>query len=321
MVTTQPVRLDSLSIQGFRGIRELSVEFSPPRGERAPVLVVGGPNGGGKTTLLEALLLALGRRELVRGQYGAAAVGPGFPDYSIVLEIWDPAGPNTVRCSKDKHPLTKYPCVYVPSWRSPTPTGALGLSAATKSKRAKGLAHDHLGRLKQYLIDAKAHDRMQDSVRSGGVPHYAKTIEQLQWAWSRFYPEHPGRFSADPVSNEVDAGFDLFFSRDSGTVISVDYLSTGQQEILCLIGSLVLDPQSAIVLIDEPELHLDIQWHRTVLDVLRALRPDCQFVVATHSPAVFDSVLSSESYYMIGPDDPRNTTWGPRPAPHQEASA
>ena len=41
-----------------------------------------------------------------------------------------------------------------------------------------------------------------------------------------------------------------------------------------------------ILLIDEPELHLDPQWHRQVLKALKFLKPECQIIVATHSAEI-----------------------------------
>ena len=43
---------------------------------------------------------------------------------------------------------------------------------------------------------------------------------------------------------------------------------------------------SALVLIDEVELHLHPKWQREVLRHLKKAFPNCQFVVTTHSPIV-----------------------------------
>ncbi len=44
------------------------------------------------------------------------------------------------------------------------------------------------------------------------------------------------------------------------------------------------------MLIDEPELHLNAEWHRRFIWQLHELQPKNQYVVATHSEDVFDSV-------------------------------
>ena len=63
------------------------------------------------------------------------------------------------------------------------------------------------------------------------------------------------------------------------------------------------------VLIDEPELHLDPQWHRVILRALRRLQPHSQFIVATHSPEIYDSVFSFQRHLLIPKDDPRMKSW------------
>lgn len=61
--------------------------------------------------------------------------------------------------------------------------------------------------------------------------------------------------------------------------------------MISLLAKLYLYPKRKIVLIDEPELSLSIDWQRGILvDVL--LSPLCEQVVAiTHSPFVFDNAL------------------------------
>jgi predicted ATP-binding protein involved in virulence len=60
-----------------------------------------------------------------------------------------------------------------------------------------------------------------------------------------------------------------------------------------------------LVLIDEPEQHLHVSWQGAFLGALRALSPPTQFIVATHSPWVLDSVPSYERHELVTDDDPR----------------
>lgn len=76
-----------------------------------------------------------------------------------------------------------------------------------------------------------------------------------------------------------------------GRKISLDALSSGEKQMISLFAKLYLYPGKKIVLIDEPELSLSIDWQRKILvDVLSA--PLCtQLVAITHSPFVFDNEL------------------------------
>jgi energy-coupling factor transporter ATP-binding protein EcfA2 len=76
-----------------------------------------------------------------------------------------------------------------------------------------------------------------------------------------------------------------------GTRVSLDALSSGEKQMISLFAKMFLYPLRKVVLIDEPEISLSIDWQREILtDVLSA--PLCQQLIAiTHSPFVFDNEL------------------------------
>ena len=64
-------------------------------------------------------------------------------------------------------------------------------------------------------------------------------------------------------------------------------LSSGEKQLLILfIEALLQRQRSFIFLADEPELSLHIAWQRNILTAIRALNPNAQIVVATHSPEI-----------------------------------
>lgn len=73
--------------------------------------------------------------------------------------------------------------------------------------------------------------------------------------------------------------------------ISLDALSSGEKQMVSLFAKLFLYPDKKIILIDEPELSLSLDWQKEILpDVIRA--PLCRQVIAiTHSPFIFDNAL------------------------------
>lgn len=77
----------------------------------------------------------------------------------------------------------------------------------------------------------------------------------------------------------------------TGSEIPLDALSSGEKQMISLFAKLYLYPGDKIILIDEPELSLSIEWQRKILlDVIGA--PTCKQVIAiTHSPFVFDNSL------------------------------
>lgn len=77
-----------------------------------------------------------------------------------------------------------------------------------------------------------------------------------------------------------------------GESFTFEGLSSGQKEIistLFLIWHRTRNSPS-IVFIDEPELHLNAQWHRRFVRSLTKLAPHNQYILATHSEGMMDSV-------------------------------
>lgn len=73
--------------------------------------------------------------------------------------------------------------------------------------------------------------------------------------------------------------------------IPLDALSSGEKQMISLFAQLYLYPKKKLVLIDEPELSLSLDWQRKILpDILSSAT--CQQVIAiTHSPFIFDNEL------------------------------
>lgn len=73
--------------------------------------------------------------------------------------------------------------------------------------------------------------------------------------------------------------------------IPLDSLSSGEKQMISLFAKLYLYRGQKILLIDEPELSLSIDWQRKILvDVVNA--PTCaQAIAITHSPFIFDNAL------------------------------
>ncbi|MBC8729433.1 AAA family ATPase [Paraburkholderia sp. UCT2] len=75
--------------------------------------------------------------------------------------------------------------------------------------------------------------------------------------------------------------------------IPLDALSSGEKQMVSLFARLYLYPKKKLVLVDEPELSLSLDWQRKILpDILNS--DLCQQVIAiTHSPFIFDNELDA----------------------------
>ncbi|MEI6334007.1 MAG: AAA family ATPase [Methylococcaceae bacterium] len=89
-----------------------------------------------------------------------------------------------------------------------------------------------------------------------------------------------------------------------GESFSFDGLSSGQKEMIATLFLIWKNTQEqpCIVLIDEPELHLNAEWHGDFVRQLHKLAPRNQYILATHSEEIFRSV-DEEYRAVLVPDD------------------
>jgi energy-coupling factor transporter ATP-binding protein EcfA2 len=92
--------------------------------------------------------------------------------------------------------------------------------------------------------------------------------------------------------------------KGKGDDIPLDALSSGEKQLISLLGKIYLYPKEKIVLIDEPELSLSMDWQRKILlDILDA--PLCkQMIAITHSPFVFENALEPFAQALTTRIDP-----------------
>jgi len=53
-----------------------------------------------------------------------------------------------------------------------------------------------------------------------------------------------------------------------------------------LLTVLIQDYKHCVLLMDEPEVSLHIEWQQQLISLVRQLNPNVQIVLTTHSPAV-----------------------------------
>jgi len=83
----------------------------------------------------------------------------------------------------------------------------------------------------------------------------------------------------------------------NGASFPFDGLSSGQKEVISTLFLVWRYTREfpGIVLIDEPELHLNPEWHKSFIRTLFEIAPNNQYLIATHSEDVFASVLPEQT--------------------------
>ncbi|MFZ4856803.1 MAG: AAA family ATPase [Desulfuromonadaceae bacterium] len=320
------MKITKIIITNFRGIESLALEFLHPTGKPLDTIVLAGPNGFGKTSVLEACLLAMDRKELL-GQRSDNKnnIRNGSMDFSIKLQVELAGERLELARNSSAHEngiaknlrttLSELKVEYFSSWREPKIVGAVSVSVGKKGKRPKPTEENRLWLIKQHLVDLTARKSFQplDAQVASGLNEEEKIFSRINSAWKLFYPGRNDEF----VNRALEEGFDVFrHDKNTGRSTSVDQLSSGEIEIFTMLGWFATkELSSGIVFIDEPELHLHPAWHRTIMRALRTILPDTQIICATHSPEVLDSVSSYERFTLLPEDDPRirMTTEGDAP--------
>ena len=127
-----------------------------------------------------------------------------------------------------------------------------------------------------YARERKRNANIIHEIRNGSA-HVADTIpdselDALQKIWADLLPHRKLLATNDSIKAEIAPGSSYMGSE----------MSDGERVVIYLLGECLCAPENAVLVIDEPEIHL----HRAILgrlwDQLEAIRPDCTFIYVTH---------------------------------------
>ncbi len=105
-------------------------------------------------------------------------------------------------------------------------------------------------------------------------------------------------FAATHKTIEIK-GNDIFFKQYDEQRINLEQLSSGEKQMLLILTNVLLqDKEPYILLMDEPEISLDIDWQDKLISTIRALNPNCQLFIATHAPSIFGDGWNNKLFFM-----------------------
>lgn len=91
----------------------------------------------------------------------------------------------------------------------------------------------------------------------------------------------------------------LFFKTKIGGEVDIDQLSSGEKQLLLILLQVFLqEKKKSILIMDEPEISLHIGWQQKLIDVICNMNPNCQLIIATHSPSIFGKGWGANIVYM-----------------------
>lgn len=161
-------------------------------------------------------------------------------------------------------------------------------SDATSSRSASSIVNLAVGRLAQkfrMLLEKDkgiAASEFRDDVN---LKELTKLLGELGYEWTLE--------TVNPLKNQYDIRL-----KKQGSSFLVGAASSGERELLTyLFAIFALNVRDAIIIVDEPELHLHPKWQKTLLQLFIRLAQSTgnQFLLATHSP----TFVSPESIQFV----------------------
>ncbi|WP_376742274.1 AAA family ATPase [Ensifer canadensis] len=282
-LAARPLR--SVSVKNFKMLQEFDLEFPDVADKNAPWLMLLGINASGKSTLLQAVALALaGAAEANRILKPAQALTTGKSKGSITLNFWDSEQPVELHFSRNSQNFsgTQQPSAITLAY------GALRHPGARRS----GNGHQPLFVSVRSLFKAISY-----------ISHPAR--------WLRDANEFQFGVAARALREILPIGDDVEIERRRGTIyfrvgsnaLPLSSLSAGYRSVVAVVLDIIhlllerwqaLESATAIVLIDEIDAHLHPRWKMRIVKSLRDAFPFVQFITSTHDPLALRGLRNGE---------------------------
>jgi ABC-type transport system involved in cytochrome c biogenesis ATPase subunit len=302
-------------IDKLRRIDHLELNLVGPDDKPVSQFIIAGPNGCGKTTVLEGILFGLRRYDLVLRDEPHSArwtphinsklatLGALVGEARVQVEL-ESEGVRQVQSNlPDGVPYLTPQIEFFSSWRAPHLVGPL---TPLPTAHAQDNEVNRLWRLKQRLIDEKSRRGFGGTAVRG-----AEWLDLLNQAWRRLHGPDGTSLDLQIVDDKAEDVFaDLFVTKSGRRLCPIDQLSSGELELISTAGWLLVSgTRDGILLIDEPELHLHPQWQATFLPALHELAPDLQIIAASHADAPWEQAQPWERALIVDDSDPRSEKW------------
>ena len=158
-------------------------------------------------------------------------------------------------------------------------------SFSRSSGHVANLALNQLAKTYRLLQERKPESFQTEFYEDESIQCLTGVLETLGYEWELE--------CRNPIKNEYD-----FRLKKQGTSFLIGAASSGEKELLTYLFAIyALNVRDALIIVDEPELHLHPKWQKVLLDLFVTLSESTgnQFLLATHSP----TFISPESIRYV----------------------
>jgi energy-coupling factor transporter ATP-binding protein EcfA2 len=317
-----PIRIEHIHIHNFRGIDDLTLEFPEARPEEGGVVVLAGDNGCGKTSVLDAITIGIERDRLEPSHRRF-----GTTRSEIVVTLARSDAHTGGRLTRSPRASTDASFAIGVPWHGAEGEVSAGASLDEMYERPRIVYLPAGHRDEERVVENLSRRLVNLFHRSrGSAPAERSPFVRLERFLQRFLGDD-FRLVVLPASDRADSNFIVLTAhadvpidvtsfemarreattrREIPSLVPLEELSAGMIELVVLAGKVLFhDGAPDVVLIDEPEQHFHVRWQRHILPALCELSPSTQFVAATHSLDVLESVLHTERILLVSDKDPR----------------
>lgn len=306
------MKIKTVSIDGLWGRYSLKWDLNPD------VNVLSGINGSGKSTILLAiagLISGKGLKERYLNRFKKLTLNMS-DNSTISLSILTPAEddaedlpnetriwiinckytqvitiekPNGYTITENTFPITN--CEFISTFDFPISKEDIKqgiryvnfISNTHKISELDLMLDNMVDRYRSYQIDLST--TMSKMMTSGNAT--AETIKELFDKKNTLLDLLDELFKESGKRMNRDKGEIEFIFESDGKSHPYTNLSAGEKQLLLIMLAVFMqEQQEAILIMDEPEISLHIDWQNRLLADIRRLNPNCQVIVSTHSPAM-----------------------------------
>jgi predicted ATP-binding protein involved in virulence len=283
-----------LQIEGVGGIRSIELQFNQSMN------LICGPNGIGKTTILEVIshLFFNGKTQILKRNVGSKKS-------KIVVEIENNGNHDSTTIEFDTFEPEKTTRVSslhqyssgVITFKTARIFNYQALQAVSKdaNKEQSSLWNEamhgiNLNEIKNWFVNRFLYSVHKDVLQ----PEQISNLELAKKCFSILDPTF--------TFSRVDASTNEILINTPSGEIYYEYLSSGFKSIISILFGIIkeieyrfTDPRikasefKGIIIIDEIELHLHPEWQSKIVDILLEVFPDAQFFASTHSPHIIQA--------------------------------